>query len=168
MDQQPPFPDAVPEGADDGAGQAPHLDESVRRVREAGRATLGAALDSGRALRKLAQADLALARSALGRAAAWGAVALVFAITSWLLLTTLMVVLLHAVGLSWPLSVGLVTLLNVLVTGLSAWKVKVFVGHTGMTATRRQLVRMGLINRDEDDDDEPAGDTQAGSGEPAS
>ena len=68
----------------DSAGEEkpPHLDESVRRIGAAGKATYTSAKDTGRALRTLMFADLALARSAIGRALAWVAVGL-FIVISW-------------------------------------------------------------------------------------
>jgi len=62
------------------------LEDAVREIGDAGREGLSAALDTGRALRGLLIADLALARSALGRALMWVAVAIVFGASSWLLL----------------------------------------------------------------------------------
>src|SRR3546814_3915816 len=44
-------------GNDTGDEKPPHLDESVRRIGAAGRATLDSALDTGRALRRLVSAD---------------------------------------------------------------------------------------------------------------
>ncbi|MDN5782228.1 MAG: phage holin family protein, partial [Luteimonas sp.] len=87
-------------GQHDDTGKPPHLDESVRRIGAAGRATIDSALDTGRALRKLVSADLALARSAMGRALAWVAVAIVFGASAWLLVMGVLTALLHSLGLS--------------------------------------------------------------------
>src|SRR3546814_5516050 len=57
--------------------------------------------DTGRALRRLVSADLALARSAMGRALAWVAVAIVFGASAWLLVMGVLTALLHSLGLSW-------------------------------------------------------------------
>ena len=65
-------------GPPGGAG-APPLDETLRTIAEAGKASLGATRDSLRALRALVSADLALARSALGRGIAWAGVGMVLA-----------------------------------------------------------------------------------------
>ena len=73
-------------GPPGGAG-APPLDETLRTIAEAGKASLGATRDSLRALRALVSADLALARSALGRGIAWAGVAIVFGASAWLLAT---------------------------------------------------------------------------------
>lgn len=145
--------------ADTGAGKPPHLDESVRRVGAAGRATLGSALDTGRALRKLFWADLALARSASGRALAWFAVAIVFGGSAWLLAMGALIALLQALGLSWLLAISLAALLSLGVTALAAWRVTVFFDYAGMHATRRQLARLGIGDEDDDADDDADADT---------
>jgi len=163
----------VTERDDPAAGEAgaehdkpPHLDESVRRIGAAGRATLDSALDTGRALRKLVSADLALARSALGRALAWVAVAIVFGASAWLLSMGVLTALLVRFGLTWLAAFAICTVLSLVVTGVAIWRVSVFFDHAGMHATRRQLARLGI--GDEDDDDEadeaaaPAPASQAG------
>ncbi|MGY0559920.1 phage holin family protein [Luteimonas sp. A277] len=135
------------------AGEAPHLDESVRRVTAAGRQTLASGRDAARALRRLFRADLALARAALGRAAAWLALTVVFGTSAWLLTITFLVILLHSFGLSWLASALIAAALNFIITALAAWRVAVYARHTGLQATRRQLARLGLL-QDEDDEDE--------------
>lgn len=140
------------------AGKPPHLDESVHRVRAAWRATFGSALDTGRALRKLVSADLAMARSAAGRALAWFAVAIIFGGSAWLLAMGALIALLQALGLSWLLSLSLAGLLSLAVTVLAAWRVTVFFDHAGMHATRRQLAQLGIGDENDDaDTDEDEG-----------
>lgn len=148
----------------DATGKPPHLDESVRRVGAAGRATLDSALDTGRALRKLFWADLALARSASGRALAWFAVAIIFGASAWLLVMAVLIALLQASGLSWLLSIAIPAALSLAVTGFAAWRVSVFFDHAGMHATRRQLARLGI--GDEDEEGEEA-DGEGGDAGPA-
>jgi hypothetical protein len=138
---------------DAGAGKPPHLDESVRRIGSAGRATLDAALDTGRAMRRLVFADLALARSSLGRALAWFAVAIVFGASAWLLVAGALIALLHAFGWSWLLSLALCSALSLCVTGFAAWRVSTFFNHAGMHATRRQLARFGIGDEPDADDE---------------
>jgi hypothetical protein len=137
-------------------GKPPHLDESVRRVGKAGRATLDSALDTGRAMRRLFFADLALARSSMGRALAWVAVAIVFGASAWLLMMGVLTALLRAFGWSWLAAFAACALLSLAITGLAGWRVSVFFDHAGMHATRRQLARIGI--GDEGDDDEPGDD----------
>ncbi|MCD9027158.1 phage holin family protein [Luteimonas sp. BDR2-5] len=149
-------------------GETPHLDESVRRVRAAGKETLDSGLDSLRALRKLASADFALARSALGRAIAWCAIAVVFGASAWLLAMAAAVALLQAWGLSWLAAIAIPTLLSVVATGVAAWRVSVFFDYAGMHATRRQLARLGLFSENDDEEDEgsvpaPSADAAAAS-----
>lgn len=147
--------------AGESAGTPPHLDESVRRLRASGQATLGSAIDTGRALRKLVFADLALSRSALGRALAWFAVAIIFGASAWLLFMGAVIALLQGVfGLSWLLSISIATLVSLAVTALAGWRVSVFFEYAGMHATRRQLARIGIGDESGDDahhedDDEP-------------
>ena len=149
----------VPDGPDDDTerAQTPHLDESVRRIGAAGRATLDSALDTGRALRRLVSADLALARSAMGRALAWVAVGIVFGASAWLLVMGVLTALLHSQGLSWLTSFAICAALNLAVTAVAAWRVSVFFDHAGMHATRRQLARFGIGDETADADAEGDG-----------
>lgn len=127
-------------------GEAPHLDESIRRIRAAATETFSSGLDSGRALRKLVSADFALSRSALGRGLAWAAVAVVFGASAWLLTMGAAIALLQSWGLSWLASISIATLISLIVTCIAAWRVSVFFDYAGMHATRRQLSRLGLFS----------------------
>jgi len=150
-------PDAAP---GDGTGTSPPpLDESLRAVGQAGRASLGATVDSLRALRSLFSADVALARSAMGRALAWTGVAVVFGATGWLLATAAGVALLQGMGLSWLASLSIAALFNLAITGLAAWRTARFFDHMGLHATRRQLSRLGLFDEDNPDEDDDAAAT---------
>nr|WP_255516341.1 phage holin family protein [Luteimonas suaedae] len=134
------------------------MDESVRRIGKAGRATLSSGVDVGRALRKLVSADLALSRSALGRALAWCAVAIIFGASAWLLLMGATIAVLQALGLSWLASIAITAAISLAVTGFAGWRVAAFFDLAGLHATRRQLARLGLFNEDDDDeDDAPSG-----------
>lgn len=104
-------------------------------------------------MRRLFSADLALARSAFGRALAWVAVAIVFGASAWLLVTGALIALLQGLGWSWLQSLSLVAAVSLIVTGIAIWKVGHYFDLTGMHATRRQLSRLGLFD---DNDDEPA------------
>src|SRR3546814_7439752 len=99
---------------------------------------------------KLVSADLALARSAMGRALAWVAVAIVFGASAWLLVMGVLTALLHSLGLSWLASFAICAALSLGVTGFAAWRVSVFFDHAGMHATRRQLARFGIGDRSEE------------------
>ncbi|WP_115557354.1 phage holin family protein [Xanthomonas campestris] len=142
--------------AHDARPETPGLDESVRQVGAAGRATLGSARDTSRALRRLVSADLQLARSAFGRGLAWACVAVVFGASSWLLLAGAIIALLQRAGLSWFQAMFFTALASLLVTGLAAWRGFFYFDHTGMNATRRQLVRLGIFDDGNDDDTGPA------------
>ena len=154
-------------GPPGGAG-APPLDETLRTIAEAGKASLGATRDSLRALRALVSADLALARSALGRGIAWTGVAIVFGASAWLLATAAGVALMQRFGLSWLASLSIAAVFNLASTALAAWRTSRFFDYMGLHATRRQLSRMGLFDEygDEHGDDlnEPPGDTGNGTG----
>ena len=141
-----------------GPDPAPGLEESIRQVGTAGRETLDSASDTLRSLRRLASADLALARSAFGRALAWSGVAIVFGASAWLLLAATLVALLQYLGLSLFVSLLVPTVTSLAVTGYGIWRVSYFFHHTGMHATRRQLSRMGLF--DEPSDEDPDADVK--------
>ncbi len=128
----------------------PSLEESLHRVGQAGREGLSAAFESGRAWRGLVAADFALARSALGRALAWVGVAIAFGASSWLLLMAALVSLLQRFGLSWLAALSIAALLSLAVTAVAAWQALRYLEHTRLDATRRQLARLGIGDRDED------------------
>ena len=131
----------------------PGLEESLRRVGQSGKDALGSAKDTGRALRRLVSADLALARSAFGRGLAWAGVAIVFGASAWLLLAGALIALLQSFGWSWLASLSFAAGLSIVVTLFAAWRVGHYFDHTGMHATRRQLHRLGLFDEKEDDDE---------------
>lgn len=147
-----------PESAETGAPAAPKpgLDDSLREVGAAGKAALASAGDTGRALRRLLSADLALARSAFGRALAWAGVAIIFGASAWLLCAGALIALLQRLGWSWLQSLSVTALVSIGVTVLAAWKVAHYFDHTGLHATRRQLQRLGLFDEDEDEPDSGA------------
>lgn len=147
---------------DDAARPSAGIDESLRAIGDEGRATLDAALDTGRALRRLASADFALARSALGRALAWTGVAIVFGASSWLLLMGALIALLQALGLSWLASISIAAVISLAVAGIAVWRVSVFFDMAGMHATRRQLSRLGLFQESDDDGEDGTGDKAVG------
>ena len=136
----------------------PHLDESVRRVRRAAKDTVDSARLTGRALRTLVSADLALARSAFGRAMAWVGIAIVFGASAWLLLAATLIAFLQYIGLSLFVALLITTLTSLGITGYAVWRVSYFFHHTGMHATRRQLSRLGLF--DEPGEEDPDADVK--------
>jgi hypothetical protein len=153
-------PREAPAGSAERApGEAPHLDESIRRIRAAATETFSSGLDSGRALRKLVAADMALSRSALGRALAWSAVSVVFGASAWLLAMGAAIALLQSWGMSWLASISIATLISLIVTAIAAWRVSVFFDYAGMHATRRQLSRLGMFSEAGSGDDEDEDDT---------
>ncbi|MDG2523758.1 phage holin family protein [Stenotrophomonas sp. HITSZ_GD] len=145
--------DTTPPPEGEAPEKPPGLEESLRQVGEAGKATMGSARDTGRALRRLVSADLALARSAFGRGLAWAGVAVVFGASSWLLLTGAIIALLQRLGLSWFQSLFFTALVSLAMTGIAIWRVSHFFDHTGLHATRRQLSRLGLFDEQGEEDD---------------
>ena len=149
MEQAPP--NGARPGPEDGAGRrpddgpTPDLAESLRELRDSGKAGLGAAGDAARALRDLVAADVSLARSAAGRAAVFAGIAVMFGASAWLLLmTALIVVLSRIVGLPWWLSLSGCGLLSLLCAWLALRKAEDYFEHTRLKATRRQLARLGI------------------------
>lgn len=136
----------------DEAAATPSLDESVRDVSRAGKATAEAAKHSLRSLRRLASADFALARSAFGRALAWASVATVFGGSAWLLMAATLIALMQRMGLSWLQSLLITSIVSLVVAAIAAWRVSYFFQHTGMHSTRRQLSRLGLFDEPADED----------------
>lgn len=142
-------------------GPAPDLADSLRQVADAGREAFSASRDTGRALRRLVSADLALARSALGRGLAWTGVAVVFGASSWLLLTGALIAFLQRLGWSWLQSLSLVAFVSVAVTALAIWRVMYYFDHAGLHATRRQLTRLGWFDEPGQDAAEDDAGTEA-------
>lgn len=138
-----------------GEEKAPHLDESVRRVGASSRAAIDSARQTGRALRSLISADLALARSALGRALAWVAVGIVFGASAWLLAMGALIALLQRLGWSWLQSLSVAAALSIGVSAIAAWRTVHYFDRAGLHATRRQLARLGIGDEGEEEDESP-------------
>lgn len=141
-----------PEDASGERPPPPGLEESLRQVGQNGKAALGSAKDTGRALRRLVSADLALARSAFGRGLAWAGVAIVFGASAWLLVAGALIALLQSFGWSWLASLSVAAALSILMTVFAAWRVGHYFDYTGMHATRRQFHRLGLFDEKDDED----------------
>ncbi|TWT19656.1 phage holin family protein [Luteimonas wenzhouensis] len=155
---------------DGGRGPAPGLDESLAAINAARREALDASRGTLRALRRLASADFALARSAFGRALAWAGAATVFGASAWLFVTGTLIALMQRMGLSWLQSLAVAALMSLVAAGFAAWRVSRYFDLMGMHATRRQLSRLGLFDEDgagDDDDDEPPPGPGADAARPA-
>lgn len=141
-----PGPAAPPPPGEAGpAPPSPDLAETLRELRDSGKAGVGAAGDAARALRDLVAADVSLARSAAGRSGVFGGLAVMFGVSAWLLLmAALLVVLSNQLGLPWWISLGGCGLLSALGAWLSLRKAADYFEHTRMKATRRQLARLGI------------------------
>lgn len=140
-------PQAPPRGApasDAPAADAPGIEETLRGLRDEGRAGLKAAGDAAKALRILVAADISLARSAFGRTLAFTGVAIAFGASSWLLLMAAMVAGMVAAGLSWLLALLIAAALSIGATVAATWAAIHYFEHTRMKATRRQLARLGI------------------------
>ena len=130
-------------GSAGGRPKSPGIDDTLRELNAARRETVGAARGTVDALRQLARSDFELARGALGRSLAWGAVAALLGCSAWLLLTAVLVAAVNALGLDWVWSLLVVAAVYLLVAGLCAWRMSGYLEHIGMRATRRQLARLG-------------------------
>ena len=146
--QDPASADAAPGG--DG------LAALWAQLRADGGAGLRGSLDTLVALRRLAAADVALARAALGRALALAAVAVAFGASGSLLLLAALVAALRLSGLSWLAALLVAAALSLAVTALAAWGTLRYLRHTRLSATRRQLARLGLGDGDGADATAPA------------
>lgn len=136
------------EAADGEDELPPDLLEAWRQLHHSGRAGLAASGDALKALQRLVIADIALARSAAGRAAALGSLAVVFGGSAWLLLmASLIVFLSRTVGITWWVSLFGTALVSLLVAALAGWAAVRYFDHTRLRATRRQLARLGLGER---------------------
>lgn len=129
----------------DAPRRTPGIDDAVRELGAAGRATLQAGRDAGKAFRILVAADISLARSAFGRTLALTGVAIAFGASAWLLLMAALIVgLSRGLGVPWALSLLLTALLSAAVTVAAAWLATRYFEHTRLKATRRQLARLGI------------------------
>ena len=111
----PPGAESASAGDD---APAPSLEDSLRRLEQAGREGLGNAAGTVRALRMLVAADVALAWGALGRAVAWIAVGIAFGASSWLLLMGVLIAALQSFGLSWLAAMAVAAGLSLLYYGI--------------------------------------------------
>ena len=132
-------------GPDDIPQSPPDLEESLRQVGSAGKASLRAAADTGKALRSLVASDFSLARSAFGRTLAFTGVAIVFGASAWLLLMTALIVFLN-LQMGWPWWAALLSCaaLSMGAAGVAVYKGQHYFEYTRMQATRRQLARLGI------------------------
>lgn len=135
-------PQATPRGAP--AQDAPGIEETLRGLRDEGRAGLKAASDAAKALRILVAADVSLARSAFGRTLAFTGVAIAFGASAWLLLMAALVAGMVASGLSWLVGLLIAAGLSVVATAGAGFGAMRYFEHTRLKATRRQLARLGV------------------------
>ncbi|RPE79728.1 phage holin family protein [Vulcaniibacterium tengchongense] len=144
-DAEAPGADAARDEAASARAASPaDLLEALREIRATGHASLGAAIDAGKALRYLLAADLALARSAAGRGLAFAGLAVAAGGSAWLLLMAALVALLSRVGLSWLSAMLIAAGLSLVATALAGWRALRYFEYTRLQATRRQLARLGL------------------------
>ncbi|PPU92049.1 hypothetical protein [Xanthomonas albilineans] len=147
----------TPDGATaEPAAATPSLGESLRIFRAAGREGLHASLHTGRALRRLVAADLALARVALVRALVWLIISVAFGASAWILLMSALIALLHRMGWSWLASITATAGISLFFTALGAWQALRYLEMSKLDATRRQLAKLGIGNSDEDHNDASA------------
>lgn len=123
---------------------APPIDESLRRIADAGNALAGSAVGTFKAFRALMVADLALSRSAAGRVLVLAAIGTALGASAWLFGMVLLVLVLRSFGLGWPIAVAVPTALSVLGTVLCAIFAARAFELTRFQATRRQLAKIGI------------------------
>lgn len=126
---------------------APDVGATLHALGEGARASARSALGTGRALHELVAADLALARSALARALAFGGVAVALGGSSWLLLMAAFIAALRSTGLSWLAAMLLAAVVSIAGTLAAAWVAMRHFERSGMHATRRQLAKLGAAAR---------------------
>lgn len=122
----------------------PPIDESVRRIADAGSALAGSAVGTFKAFRALVVADLALSRSAAGRVMVLAAVGTALGASAWLFGMVLLVLVLRSFGLGWSVAVAVPTGLSLAGTALCAWFALRAFELTRFQATRRQLAKIGI------------------------
>ncbi len=135
-------PQAAPRGAP--PDDPPGIEDTLRGLRDDGRAGLKAASDAAKALRILVAADISLARSAFGRTLAFTGIAIAFGASSWLLLMAAMVAAMQVAGLSWMLALLIAAALSIGATAAAGYAATRYFEHTRLKATRRQLARLGV------------------------
>ena len=139
----------------DRSGSTPPIDESVRRITDAGSALASSALGTFKAFRALLVADLALSRSAAGRVLVLGAIGTALGASAWLFGMVLLVLVLRSFGFEWWLAVAVPTVLSMLGAALCAWLALRAFELTRFQATRRQLAKIGIGNDPAEVDREP-------------
>jgi hypothetical protein len=135
----------APEVEIDPDAKAPDIEESLRQLRQTGRATWHAGRDASKAFRILLAADVSLARSAFGRTLAFTGLAIAFGASAWLLLMAALISWLSLrMGWAWSASLLLTAVISIIVTGVGGWRAMWYFEHTRLQATRRQLGRLGI------------------------
>jgi hypothetical protein len=134
---------------------APPLDESVRRIADAGQALAGSVWGTFKAFRALVVADLALSRSAAGRILVLGAVGTALGASAWLFGMGLMVVVLRGFDMPWWLAIAIPTLVSAAGAALCALLALRAFELTRFQATRRQLAKIGIGDDPDDVDRNP-------------
>lgn len=140
---------------DSTTAEPPPLDESVRRIADAGQALAGSAWGTFRAFRALVVADLALSRSAAGRVLILGAVGTALGASAWLFGMGLMVVVLRGFGMAWWLAILIPTVVSAAGAALCGLFALRAFELTRFQATRRQLAKIGIGDDPDDVDRNP-------------
>lgn len=115
-----------------------------RKTRRDGSVTAvaGSAAATGQSLLHLFDSELSLTGQALLRAALMALIGVALAGVGGLLLAGLMVVLLQATGLSWLVSLSIVTLVTLIALVIALYRARSLLELCGLPATRRQLGRI--------------------------
>jgi uncharacterized membrane protein YqjE len=144
-----PSPQPAPPGREARAGSTeadrdldPGLIEVARQLLHEGSAAGRSTLSTLQAVKTLAAAELALAKTALGRAAMMLIGAGLAALVAVFYLFATLSALLVSLGLGWPAALGIATLALLLITGGLAWRAMALSRMARFDATRRQLGRL--------------------------
>jgi uncharacterized membrane protein YqjE len=140
VEPAPRPPDASP--APELPGGQPGIVDTAKRMLDEGGDAAHSAMDTARALKTLAAAELALAKAAIVRSVVmFGAAAITALISVFFVFATLSAVLV-ALGLSWWAALGISTVLLLVTAGFLAWRGMALVKLARFDATRRQLARL--------------------------
>lgn len=148
--------------ASQGPGTPPGLGDSAKRIGVTGKATVESAVATGRALRHLVAADLALAQAALVRIVVFTVVAALFGAATWLLVIVCAILALHALGLSLLAASLIGTIVSLIVTAIAGWRISVYAKDTTLSHTRTQLQRFGLFLPGDDEQPPAASGPETG------
>jgi uncharacterized membrane protein YqjE len=123
-------------------GGEPGVVDTAKRMLDEGGDAAHSAMDTVRALKTLAAAELALAKAAIARSAVMFVGAAIVGLISLIFVFATLSAVLVALGLSWWAALGISTLLLLATAGVLAWRGMALAKLARFDATRRQLARL--------------------------